>query len=169
MLGKAVLNLRACFDGLLCSDTGGPFPSLWRAAGVLWPPGLCFAHARLAPGATAARRGGRQRNRSVAMARPCGELPGPSAPRLEVRPSGSQRMKGVILHETIACVNAELLSCPLSGLSRDSDDPRRPSRTGAPILTGFSVVSARSGTVVTKIAEEPLSGTISLELSGTHG
>ena len=41
------------------------------------------------------------------------------------------------------------------GLSRDFDDPRWETHTEVPILTGFSVVSARSGTVAIKTAEEP--------------
>jgi tetratricopeptide (TPR) repeat protein len=49
-----------------------------------------------------------------------------------------------------------LLVSKLLGLSRDFDDPRRPTHTEVPILTGFSVVSARSGTGVIKTAEEPI-------------
>jgi hypothetical protein len=41
------------------------------------------------------------------------------------------------------------------GLSRDFDDPRRPTHPGVPILTGFSFVSARIGTVAIKTAGEP--------------
>ena len=54
----------------------------------------------------------------------------------------------------------------LFGLSRDFDDPRWETHTEVPILTGFSVVSARSGTVAIKTAEEPVFGALSSKLFG---
>ena len=51
--------------------------------------------------------------------------------------------------------DSSVLTSPVFGLSRDFDDPRWETHTEVPILTGFSVVSARSGTVAIKTAEEP--------------
>jgi hypothetical protein len=49
-------------------------------------------------------------------------------------------------------------SASVIGLSRSFDDQRRQTRTKAPILTGFSVVSAQSGTVAIESAGEPVIG-----------
>ena len=51
---------------------------------------------------------------------------------------------------------------------RTFDDQRRQTHTEAPILTGFSVVSARSGTVAIESAGEPVNGAVSSELIGTQ-
>ena len=40
-------------------------------------------------------------------------------------------------------------------LSRNSDDPQQPTHTEAPIMMGFSVVSARSDTLTIESEEEP--------------
>jgi hypothetical protein len=51
---------------------------------------------------------------------------------------------------------------PKSGLSRTFDDPRPPTRTGVPILTGFSVVPGRIGTIAIRSAGEPKSEPVSI-------
>src|SRR4051794_8816219 len=59
-----------------------------------------------------------------------------------------------------------LLSSPVFGLSRNFDDQQRQTHTETPILTGFSVVSARSGTVAIESAGEPVFGALSSKLFG---
>jgi predicted RecB family nuclease len=49
-----------------------------------------------------------------------------------------------------------------SGFSRTFDDRRPPTRTGVPILTGFSVVPGRTSTIVIRSAGEPVSEPVSI-------